>query len=142
MTIWDHPRMRGEHSFMKLFFDFGGGSSPHARGARLRLVCAELAVGIIPACAGSTISYSMLQTGRRDHPRMRGEHVLVLDREAMLDGSSPHARGALLWYHIAKALGGIIPACAGSTRWTCAEAFTRRDHPRMRGEHILESQRQ
>ena len=92
----DHPRMRGEH--------------------RLRRVVRERYLGIIPACAGSTIHKQFradLVAGSSphargvqsalerygnswwDHPRMRGEH---LNRT-----SNPFE-----W-------GGIIPACAGST---------------------------
>ena len=115
--------------------------------------------GIIPACAGSTVSWS-LHTSHiqgssphargargtcsirpvclRDHPRMRGEHL--------------HVRPAL---HVAQ---GIIPACAGSTSFVetvtpapagssphARGAPTARqtrppppwDHPRMRGEHAV-----
>ena len=53
-TIWDHPRMRGEHErFLKL---------------------ADLLRGIIPACAGSTSTKSTSSALSGDHPRMRGEH--------------------------------------------------------------------
>ena len=133
----DHPRMRGEHQVQLL--------------AHLHVV------GIIPACAGSTMSMSVRRvciegssphargarpspsssaSTPRDHPRMRGEH---------LPGPHPagHARG-------------IIPACAGSTGGMPAivppetgssphargalgsQRRTRAwagDHPRMRGEH-------
>ncbi len=33
-------------------------------------------VGIIPACAGSTVPVVPQVTSRRDHPRLRGEHTL------------------------------------------------------------------
>ena len=52
-------------------------------------------------------------------------------------GSSPHARGAR---HLgpAEALAyGIIPACAGSTLERLLRRHSKRDHPRMRGEHAL-----
>ena len=66
---------------------------------------------------------------------MRGEHVDG-GAHARLDlGSSPHARGALFTLFYFAAAGGIIPACAGSTRM-CLETWAlKRDHPRMRGEH-------
>ena len=50
-------------------------------------------------------------------------------------GSSPHARGALATTPIVPHLPGIIPACAGSTTRYAACRRSRRDHPRMRGEH-------
>ena len=66
---------------------------------------------------------------------MRGEHLRACARTLDASGSSPHARGAHLIRDAAQNLGGIIPACAGSTR-SCAGRWPRcRDHPRMRGEH-------
>ena len=72
---WDHPRMRGEHEV--------------AHGPR------GVVVGIIPACAGSTMPWAAPSFVSR--------------------GSSPHARGALRMPHRRRAEAGIIPACAGST---------------------------
>ena len=53
----DHPRMRGEHHHGPEDLPCDWGSSPHARGAP-RVVDHQLReVGIIPACAGSTVIY-------------------------------------------------------------------------------------
>ena len=133
----DHPRMRGEHRVRRahgltqdgIIPACAGstsplsmnecslvGSSPHARGAHLRLGCLRGNPGIIPACAGSTSRRSPWlawtpgssphargahrrrgtnRPFRRDHPRMRGEHHERTD----------------VYVHDS----GIIPACAGST---------------------------
>ena len=77
----DHPRMYGEHHIRDDFEETWKGSSPHVRGAH----DVELAVvderGIIPACTGST-SQCLRPFGRRwDHPRMYGEHTIVLLEE-------------------------------------------------------------
>ena len=50
----DHPRIRGEHvsRFWKL--PKRGGSSPHTRGALILCLVRGIALGIIPAYAGST----------------------------------------------------------------------------------------
>ena len=93
--IWDHPRMRGEHSADRR--------------------CRRFRPGIIPACAGNTQMPAVGYFDTGDHPRMRGEHMGndVLPRQQQ--GSSPHARGT----HIIDSTGGtcrgIIPACAGNT---------------------------
>src|SRR5690606_20807549 len=50
----DHPRVRGEHVTSELHRLSGQGSSPRARGAPSRNLAGPPAVGIIPACAGST----------------------------------------------------------------------------------------
>ena len=51
-------------------------------------------------------------------------------------GSSPHVRGALLVVEPLRVRGGIIPACAGSTRDCDGTPYIRWDHPRMCGEHL------
>ncbi len=51
----DHPRMRGEHRSDVTYSRALAGSSPHARGARDHERAGLADVGIIPACAGSTL---------------------------------------------------------------------------------------
>ena len=50
----DHPRMCGEHTNRDMYRELAVGSSPHVRGARLRIPQRGHGHGIIPACAGST----------------------------------------------------------------------------------------
>ena len=91
------------------------GSSPHTRGARHAAVDAGVPLGIIPAYAGSTDSTLLAYLLERDHPRIRGEHMILYDGVSSITGSSPHTRGAphLLVGHADPR--GIIPAYAGST---------------------------
>ena len=112
---WDHPRMCGEH--------LG------------RLGTGTKRDGIIPACAGSTRAARDIKTLGRDHPRMCGEHRRLLKGFYGHAGSSPHVRGALLRAELGLSVGGIIPACAGSTSWDAIISKQGRDHPRMCGEH-------
>ena len=72
---------------------------------------------------------------RWDHPRMCGEHKSMAFCVGTLRGSSPHVRGALVWSCPYCGHSGIIPACAGSTRYSTTGKQGRRDHPRMCGEH-------
>ena len=131
------------------------GSSPHVRGAP-NLKTDYLPVpGIIPACAGSTISSMRYRIMAWDHPRMCGEHNDAGYLNGPTTGSSPHVRGALYYIFLRHPVKGssphvrgaqrqdrfnqsgfgIIPACAGSTsRRTWTSCMTR-DHPRMCGEH-------
>ena len=127
--------MRGEHCGMKEGPAGPWGSSPHARGAHLGGRVERPRLGIIPACAGSTAVCRASCRTSWDHPRMRGEHALGGLVDSALEGSSPHARGAL--HHLDERLveHGIIPACAGSTSPQARTRRTSRDHPRMRGEH-------
>ena len=132
----DHPRMCGEHrsGFNALFFLTG--SSPHVRGARKDSPLRRCHSGIIPACAGSTLTLAVSRSRARDHPRMCGEHTSHGVLNGYTGGSSPHVRGALTQLLSNTLWTGIIPACAGSTRLTCKALWTPRDHPRMCGEHL------
>ena len=131
----DHPRMCGEHQTGVANTARYLGSSPHVRGARQMIKRCFCSHGIIPACAGSTSMHHAFINGRRDHPRMCGEHSVHEIGYWSLRGSSPHVRGAPTGCHGWVHQHGIIPACAGSThcwrRWRSRE----RDHPRMCGEH-------
>ena len=133
---WDHPRMRGEHNLRTYWSWWQLGSSPHARGAPAREKRFVDVVGIIPACAGSTIRAAPPVGGAGDHPRMRGEHGRLKRLAEAWAGSSPHARGALAHLVAREGHHGIIPACAGSTDPRRGGLAGCRDHPRMRGEHI------
>ena len=108
--------MRGEHKPSSSMFLNLPGSSPHARGAQHADRVGGNASGIIPACAGSTPRGAKPSLVAGDHPRMRGEHAMPRSFESILRGSSPHARGAPQRPAYLGCLGGIIPACAGSTR--------------------------
>ena len=127
--------MCGEHPVKKKDQSFTGGSSPHVRGALPRNVTKLKFCGIIPACAGSTPCATSLTFVTRDHPRMCGEHVRAVLQQGLLEGSSPHVRGAHRGLARARRQRGIIPACAGSTQSFSSHHLSARDHPRMCGEH-------
>ena len=121
----------GEHSA-----SFGVlGSSPHVRGAHGIHPQNLPTLGIIPACAGSTIAFTVVITAARDHPRMCGEHSSGRHELCNGSGSSPHVRGARRFYSSRWQAMGIIPACAGSTNGFNVFSMNARDHPRMCGEH-------
>ena len=50
----DHPRIRGEHVIFRDDQASSKGSSPHTRGAPVRVPIVGGEMGIIPAYAGST----------------------------------------------------------------------------------------
>ena len=91
--------------------------------------------GITPAHAGNTL-YSLLHMLIDwDHPRTRGEYIVVSAFPPPAVGSPPHTRGILSCRHVLHILTRITPAHAGNTfsMKTCL-AFCR-DHPRTRGEY-------
>ena len=131
----DHPRMRGEHTLPVRLPLASWGSSPHARGTPHHIDHGATQLGIIPACAGNTGVGGGGGGVCWDHPRMRGEHLGSTSNGVPAWGSSPHARGTLVFsIGIIPSL-GIIPACAGNTQRVIHIAHHVVDHPRMRGEH-------
>ncbi len=76
---------------------------------------------------------------KRDHPRIRGEHSTVYQATHLPMGSSPHTRGALGTTAIRANASRIIPAYAGSTQFVHSFRYVVEDHPRIRGEHVLDS---
>ncbi len=114
------------------------GSSPRVRGA-VALDGGEVgAVGIIPACAGSSFHCSITHNFNWDHPRVCGEQSAPHELDAGSPGSSPRVRGAGGVDLLRVSAEGIIPACAGSSSLGAGSAFATRDHPRVCGEQLEE----
>ena len=135
MSTWDHPRVCGEHAIASVYDESIPGSSPRVRGTLCRPSRYRPDPGIIPACAGNTLSSRTWRRRTRDHPRVCGEHSTPKRLCVCDSGSSPRVRGTL---HAEKALRvrhGIIPACAGNTIVENVVEELSRDHPRVCGEH-------
>ena len=127
--------MRGVHHPSGEFQLRSQGSSPHARGPPEPKPVEVQVPRIIPACAGSTPRDTAEVSLRWDHPRMRGVHHCNKSMLYAKIGSSPHARGPPVLRSYRWESGGIIPACAGSTRRHRPRRTAFQDHPRMRGVH-------
>ena len=95
--------------------------------------------GIIPAYAGNTARALDLGLGRRDHPRVCGEHNASFGITNFPTGSSPRMRGTHARFLIVENGFGIIPAYAGNTQWDCLRPVSAWDHPRVCGEHVRSS---
>ena len=131
----DHPRIRGEHRKMRAMAGNLKGSSPHTRGAQVKLAGEDQPDRIIPAYAGSTRESRTSGNTTWDHPRIRGEHVIAVVLSLKIPGSSPHTRGARPEGIRTPVRARIIPAYAGSTPYPSERRRTMLDHPRIRGEH-------
>ena len=105
------------------------------RGARRVVGPRGLRGGIIPAYAGSTRMITSAAQGARDHPRVCGEHLPLLETFHEYPGSSPRMRGARDAAVLVITGVGIIPAYAGSTGRGGRSSGCGRDHPRVCGEH-------
>ena len=105
------------------------------RGTPLRLTRRRCFSGIIPAYAGNTRCTRAGRASTRDHPRVCGEHIMVLQIYRALGGSSPRMRGTPRTCSRNFHGIGIIPAYAGNTPWVWPCRCGGRDHPRVCGEH-------
>ena len=133
--VRDHPRVCGEHPFSSIVHNPPGGSSPRVRGTQIKLEETIWSAGIIPACAGNTAHMICLELPTRDHPRVCGEHMILLPSILFLSGSSPRVRGTRGHARCFEGRAGIIPACAGNTCKVSSSVFSAWDHPRVCGEH-------
>ena len=122
---------------MAWYASFISGSSPLARGTRLRVLQSRIEGRFIPARAGNTAPAPRRPTGGAVHPRSRGEHGSRPADSPGLDGSSPLARGTRVGQEPAQEGERFIPARAGNTGRVRVRVCSRSVHPRSRGEHDL-----
>ena len=113
------------------------GSSPLSRGIRSNNVQDDIVRGIIPALAGNTPALGIVTQPAEDHPRSRGEYVVVLGAVPICAGSSPLSRGIHHGFRFQQWPEGIIPALAGNTHYPGCNTWVGLDHPRSRGEYQL-----
>ena len=136
LTGWDHPRVCGEHGYFVLMMKPNLGSSPRMRGTPERRFSTGGNMGIIPAYAGNTDCQRSPLARPRDHPRVCGEHDMMVINSLEDLGSSPRMRGTLRQTDLPSGHVGIIPAYAGNTSLMGFTAPCPRDHPRVCGEHL------
>jgi len=112
------------------------GSSPHTRGARVVCVVDLEDQRIIPAYAGSTEGSAAGRSGRRDHPRIRGEHRHADPRRdtgvRIIPAYAGSTREGL---RLRVSVGGSSPHTRGAPASRPVLCGARGDHPRIRGEH-------
>ncbi len=66
---------------------------------------------------------------------MCGDHIVMSDMSITVEGSPPHVRGPLSSSKRPFLSSGITPACAGTTCILIIAKISKRDHPRMCGDH-------
>ena len=115
------------------------GSSPRARGTRLRADDPVRLGRFIPAGAGNTPRRAAGGSVPPVHPRGRGEHACEEVRAHAASGSSPRARGTRAERHFDQHVVRFIPAGAGNTSRPFPRVLDRTVHPRGRGEHAARS---
>ena len=110
------------------------GSPPHTRGKGRYMRQPRVIVGITPAHAGksdSSVSFSIV---KQDHPRTRGEKLLLFWQYPINRGSPPHTRGKAKTGSAHIGCTRITPAHAGKRNLLPVLWAAPGDHPRTRGE--------
>ena len=133
----DHPRSRGVYLAGHGVARDLQGSSPLARGLRLRADRPGLGPGIIPARAGFTARPAARLDGLQDHPRSRGVYWPDSLHSRHGHGSSPLARGLPGVHRRGLPVDQIIPARAGFTATPWMVMRVAPDHPRSRGVYVI-----
>ena len=110
-----HPRAGGEHTHGMATARPTSGSSPRRRGTRPDAPIGQSVQRFIPAQAGNTRRCPGSAAQPTVHPRAGGEHVAVLDGDAVGSGSSPRRRGTPLHFGLELRGERFIPAQAGNT---------------------------
>ena len=90
---WDHPRLRGEHTYYHICRKGRQGSPPPTRGTLASIWFRSDTVGITPAYAGNTEGEQTGVSTEKDHPRLRGEHDVPQKEYFEELGSPPPTRG-------------------------------------------------
>ena len=134
-AVWAHPRSRGENLGLRHARVEMEGSSPLTRGKHPDARVAWTSDGLIPAHAGKTLSEARFPTGRRAHPRSRGENAPHADNPGNDAGSSPLTRGKHIGDDRLAEAWRLIPAHAGKTILREKTPKMRWAHPRSRGEN-------
>ena len=130
-----HPRVCGENSGIRCAPETTLGSSPRVRGKPIRRAANQPIRGLIPACAGKTISSLGFISVFPAHPRVCGENVGEYGGGVVGEGSSPRVRGKQLPENRTHWNPGLIPACAGKTQFSRRDIIRKWAHPRVCGEN-------
>ena len=129
----DHHRSRGVYVAPPRAVPRTTGSSPLARGLRVRPNDSQGVSGIIPARAGFTAGRRHRSPQAGDHPRSRGVYTFLIGNVLKYAGSSPLARGLRAASIRRCSHPRIIPARAGFTMAVPSGGGLGGDHPRSRG---------
>ena len=131
----DHPRVCGDHASRRPSSGRGLGSPPRMRGPQQSDANLRAASRITPAYAGTTELKTNWTREDTDHPRVCGDHLVAKLHIRGPMGSPPRMRGPRRLAVVNAYDLRITPAYAGTTHIQIGGCFSRRDHPRVCGDH-------
>ncbi len=130
-----HPRIHGEHLININDVYPKDGSSPYTRGTLASLQYGRYDPRFIPVYTGNTkLPYEFILT-QSVHPRIHGEHGLLIYPTQDKSGSSPYTRGTRGKHLPSSRKSRFIPVYTGNTQeWGWFPGLFK-VHPRIHGEH-------
>ena len=120
------------------------GSPPLTRGKARDMLNEFNEVRITPAYAGKSVLLPFFSCFPKDHPRLRGEKLMVEWSNKHEQGSPPLTRGKVGRRYLTAERRRITPAYAGKSFAPRSVRRRARDHPRLRGEKeagLIETER-
>ncbi len=112
-----------------------GGSPPLTREQRVVYPAQGLTGGITPAYAGTTAAPGSYLFSDQDHPRLRGNNLMLELIICDIEGSPPLTREQQVRRTGLPRFPGITPAYAGTTDLPKMPSISLKDHPRLRGNN-------
>ena len=136
-VAWDHPRIRGEHGRRGTLTICSHRIIPaYAGSTHEGWGCKRVWRGSSPHTRGAPCRKHLDLRKARDHPRIRGEHSVRAHEVAGVDGIIPAYAGSTILRQCTRcSKRGSSPHTRGAPCPCTSRRRTRRDHPRIRGEH-------
>ena len=133
----DHPRIRGEHGRRGTLTICSHRIIPaYAGSTHEGWGCKRVWRGSSPHTRGAPCRKHLDLRKARDHPRIRGEHSVRAHEVAGVDGIIPAYAGSTILRQCTRCSKmGSSPHTRGAPCPCTSRRRTRRDHPRIRGEH-------
>ena len=133
-SLEDHPRLCGEKNSQTAGVRSLLGSPPPMRGKVHTSSSVFELCGITPAYAGKSSAFVRDFGLCKDHPRLCGEKVELLQSRRRYAGSPPPMRGKAVHFRSGRSSGRITPAYAGKRDTVAVLSPCTEDHPRLCGE--------
>ena len=117
------------------------GSPPRAWGQRSVQGSLLRSSRITPTCVGTTGGREHLFRRGKDHPHVRGDNFSSSWQESQRQGSPPRAWGQHPCPEGGSLHSRITPTCVGTTRCPSRMCDRSSDHPHVRGDNWMQTQR-
>ena len=141
VSFWDHPRIRGEHVPGRCDHAVLSGIIPAYAGNTFRAASESISLrGSSPHTRRTPRPRRLTRNPRRDHPRIRGEHLPRRFRVNLIAGIIPaYAENTPSATTYPQSTTGSSPHTRGTRTGASCSRTCPRDHPRIRGEHLARS---